>query len=111
MKLLSQLGIILFFFFIGEFTVFILKLKIPGSIVGMLLLLISLQLKIIKVESIKEVSTFFINNMLILFIPLGVGLAAQWDLISKEWLTIIVSIFISTFIVLSVVALIINKKK
>ncbi|MCX8677733.1 MULTISPECIES: CidA/LrgA family protein [unclassified Apibacter] len=111
MKLISQLGIILLLYFIGELIVFILQIKIPGSILGMLLLLVSLQLNIIKVEDIKEVATFFLNNMLILFIPLGVGLASQWDLISKEWLAIIISIILSTFIVLLTVSLLIRKKK
>lgn len=111
MKLISQLGIILLLYFIGELLVFILQIKIPGSIIGMLLLLVSLQLNIIKVEDIKEVSTFFLNNMLILFIPLGVGLASQWDLISKEWLAILISIILSTFIVLLTVSLLIRKKK
>ncbi|QYN49804.1 CidA/LrgA family protein [Apibacter sp. ESL0432] len=111
MKLISQLGIILLLYFIGELIVFILQIKIPGSIIGMLLLLVSLQLNIIKVEDIKEVATFFLNNMLILFIPLGVGLASQWDLISKEWLAIIISIILSTFIVLLTVSLLIRKKK
>ncbi|MXO33009.1 MULTISPECIES: CidA/LrgA family protein [Apibacter] len=111
MKLISQLGIILLLYFIGELLVFILQIKIPGSIIGMLLLLVSLQLNIIKVEDIKEVATFFLNNMLILFIPLGVGLASQWDLISKEWLAILISIILSTFIVLLTVSLLIRKKK
>ncbi|MXP05808.1 MULTISPECIES: CidA/LrgA family protein [Apibacter] len=111
MKLISQLGIILLLYFIGELIVFILQIKIPGSIIGMLLLLVSLQLNIIKVEDIKEVATFFLNNMLILFIPLGVGLASQWDLISKEWLAILISIILSTFIVLLTVSLLIRKKK
>ena len=104
MKLISQLGIILLLYFIGELIVFILQIKIPGSIIGMLLLLVSLQLNILKVEDIKEVATFFLNNMLILFIPLGVGLASEWDLISKEWLAIIISIILSTFIVLLIVS-------
>lgn len=111
MKLISQLGIILLLYFIGELIVFILQIKIPGSIIGMLLLLVSLQLNLIKVEDIKEVATFFLNNMLILFIPLGVGLASQWDLISKEWLAILISIILSTFIVLLTVSLLIRKKK
>jgi holin-like protein len=111
MKLISQLGIILLLYFIGELIVFILQIKIPGSIIGMLILLVSLQLNIIKVEDIKEVATFFLNNMLILFIPLGVGLASQWDLISKEWLAILISIILSTFIVLLTVSLLIRKKK
>ncbi|MCT6868580.1 CidA/LrgA family protein [Apibacter sp.] len=111
MKLISQLGIILLLYFIGELIVFILQIKIPGSIIGMLLLLVSLQLNILKVEDIKEVATFFLNNMLILFIPLGVGLASEWDLISKEWLAIIISIILSTFIVLLIVSLLIRNKK
>ncbi|MGM5630128.1 CidA/LrgA family protein [Apibacter raozihei] len=111
MKLISQLGIILLLYFIGELIVYYLQLKIPGSILGMLLLLVSLQLQIIKIEDIKDVATFFLNNMLILFIPLGVGLASQWNLISKEWFSILVSVFISTFIVLLCVSLIIKRKK
>ncbi|MDR1876449.1 MAG: CidA/LrgA family protein [Flavobacteriaceae bacterium] len=111
MKLISQLGIILLLYFIGELIVFVLQIKIPGSILGMLLLLTLLQLNIIKVETIKEVSAFFINNMMLLFIPLGVGIIPQWNLISKEWIPIVSSTVISTFIVLLVVSVLIKKKK
>lgn len=111
MKLVSQLGIILSIYFIGELIVRLLGIKFPGSILGMILLLLALEFKVIKVEWIKEVATFFLNNMMLLFIPLGVGLMDQWGIISKQWLPILVSTFLSTFIVMSVVGLIINKKK
>ncbi len=111
MKVISQLGIILLLYFIGEFIVFILQIKIPGSIIGMLLLLTALQLNIIKVDTIKETAAFFMNNMMIFFIPLGVGLISQWELISKQWLPIIVATILSTFIVLVCVSLLIKKKK
>jgi len=111
MKLISQLGIILLLYFIGEFLVFVLHLKIPGSILGMLLLVVALQLNIIKPTAIEEVAGFFLNNMLIFFIPLGVGLVAQWTIISQQWLPIIAATVLSTFIVMLTVGLLINKRK
>ena len=87
---------------------------IPGSIIGMILLFILLKAKVIKLESINEVSNFFLDNMAIFFIPAGVSLIKSLDLISDNVFVLLITIFISTIIVMYVtgklVDIMINKK-
>lgn len=110
MKIFSQLLILLGFFCAGEFIVKLTGINFPGSILGMILLIIALQTQLLKVKQIKEVCDFFLNNMLIFFLPLGVGLMNQYDIISQNWLPIIASTVLSTFIVMAVVGFILNRK-
>ena len=101
MKTLNQLAIILGLWALGEYISSFIQsvVVIPGSIIGMILLFILLKAKVIKLESINEVSNFFLDNMAIFFIPAGV---------------LLITIFISTIIVMYVtgklVDIMINKK-
>ncbi|SKA03726.1 holin-like protein [Pilibacter termitis] len=85
MKIYRQLFFILFFSFLGESVSTVLKLPIPGSILGMIFLFIALETNLLKVEDIKEVGEFLLGNMTILFLPAGVGIMAQFHVIAGKW--------------------------
>lgn len=116
MKILNQLAIILGLWAVGEYISSFIKsiVVIPGSIVGMILLFILLKSKIIKLESINEVSNFFLDNMAIFFIPAGVSLIKSLNLILDNVFVLLITIFLSTIIVMYVtgklVDIMINKK-
>ena len=116
MKTLNQLAIILGLWALGEYISSFIQsvVVIPGSIIGMILLFILLKAKVIKLESINEVSYFFLDNMAIFFIPAGVSLIKSLDLISDNVFVLLITIFISTIIVMYVtgklVDIMINKK-
>lgn len=67
MKLLNQLALIFGIWAMGEYISSFISsiIIIPGSIMGMILLFIALQMKIIKLDSIKEISDLFLDNMAI----------------------------------------------
>ncbi len=100
MKILNQLAIILGLWALGEYISSFIQsvVVIPGSIIGMILLFILLKAKVIKLESINEVSNFFLDNMAIFFIPSGVSLIKSLDLISDNIFVLLITIFISTII-------------
>ena len=116
MKILNQLAIILGIWALGEYISSFIQsvVVIPGSIIGMILLFILLKVRVIKLESINEVSNFFLDNMAIFFIPAGVSLIKSLDLISDNVFVLLITIFISTIIVMYVtgklVDIMINKK-
>ena len=116
MKTLNQLAIILGLWALGEYISSFIQsvVVIPGSIIGMILLFILLKAKVLKLESINEVSNFFLDNMAIFFIPAGVSLIKSLDLISDNVFVLLITIFISTIIVMYVtgklVDIMINKK-
>ncbi len=106
MKYVIQFMIIIGFSFIGEFLHYILPLPIPASIYGIVLLFAALKLKILKVNDIREVSSFLIAVMPMMFIPAAVGLVNSWDIISSSLLKYIIVTFVTTFVVMGVSGLV-----
>jgi len=74
MRPLFQLAIILVICLAGEFLHRFVGIPIPGNILGMLLLFVLLCLKIVRLEHVEGVSTFFLKNLAFFFLPAGVGL-------------------------------------
>lgn len=99
MKLLRQLLIILAICFIGETVHMLLKIPIPGNVIGMILLFICLRTGIIKVDMISEVTKFFLDNLAFFFIPAGVGLITCMGLIKTTWPALLAVIIVTTVIV------------
>jgi holin-like protein len=86
----------------GELVVWLTGITIPSSIIGMLLLTLLLQTKIIKEEWVKSVSDFLISNLGFFFVPPGVALMLYFDVIKAEFLPIVAATVASTIIVLIV---------
>ncbi|GAA3257724.1 Antiholin-like protein LrgA [Lactococcus lactis subsp. lactis] len=89
MKIYLQLLIIFGFSFVGNVISNLFHLPVPGPIIGMILLFLSLQFKLLQFRHVDEAGTFLINNMTILFLPAGVGIMAKWNLISHFWAQIL----------------------
>ncbi len=89
MKIYLQLLIIFGFSFIGNVISNVFRLPVPGSILGMILLFLALQFKLLEFRHVDEAGSFLINNMTILFLPAGVGIMAKWNLISHFWAQIL----------------------
>lgn len=102
MKYVIQFLIIAAFAFIGELLHWFIPLPIPASIYGIVLLFIALELKWVKVSDIREVSSFLIAVMPIMFIPAAAGLMGSWGAVkSSVWEYALITI-VSTFVVMGV---------
>ena len=98
MKYVIQFLIIAAFAFIGELLHWFIPLPIPASIYGIVLLFIALELKWVKVSDIREVSSFLIAVMPIMFIPAAAGLMESWGAVkSSVWEYALITI-VSTFV-------------
>ena len=102
MKYLKQYGIILFITFIGEILHYFIPLPIPASIYGLVLLFLSLQFHVIKLEQIQETAGFLVAIMPIMFVPAGVGLMTSWNDIRSIVVQIVVITLVSTIAVMAV---------
>ena len=87
---------------VGELVVWLTGITIPSSIIGMLLLTAGLQMKIIKLEWVKQMADFLISNLGFFFVPPGVALILYFCLIKPELLPIVVATVVSTILVLVV---------
>lgn len=100
MKLLRQFGLVIFFCLGGELFKNIFHLPLPGNIVGMILLFLALNFKLLKAESLSEITSFLLDHLAFFFIPAGVGILGSLDLLKSSWLPLLIINFISTFIVM-----------
>lgn len=97
-----QCAIIFAFLAAGEFIVWATGIMLPSSIIGMLLLTISLKLKLVKLRRVEGISNFLVKNLGFFFIPPGVGLMLYFDIIKAQLVPIVVSSVISTLLVIVV---------
>lgn len=97
---------ILLFYFLGEMLSILIKGFLPGSVIGMMLLFLSLFFKILNPENVRSAATTITKNMAVFFIPAAVGLMAYGELVSKNLVAIILAISISTILTMITVALI-----
>lgn len=106
MKMIRGIAIILLFYFIGECLSYLIGGFVPGNIIGMVLLFLSLYFKAVKPDEVRDVANAFTRNMAIFFIPAGAGLLGSYGIISKFWMSILIICSVSTVLVIAVVGLI-----
>lgn len=104
MRSIEQVFFILLFYAFGELISFLIGHFIPGSVLGMLLLFAALKFRWLRPQQVEGASSFLTTNMGIFFVPAGVGLITQLDLLRHYWLAIVLSMILSTILVLGVVA-------
>lgn len=93
--------LLLVFQFLGEAIAKLLTLKIPGAIIGLLLLLCFLLLRKQSFKSLDSAVAFLLKYLVLFIIPAALGVVTQIDVISKELLAILVSITIGTILSLA----------
>src|SRR5574344_2374113 len=83
---------ILLFYFLGSLISLLIKGFIPGSVIGMILLFLSLFFKLINPENVRVAATAITKNMAVFFIPAAVGLMAYGELLSHNFVGIFLAI-------------------
>ena len=121
MKIFKQLTLIIAFALFGVLVSYLLSLaniNFPGSLIGMILLFIFLLFGLLKVDSIDQVSHFFIDNMGIFFVPGAILILNKLELLSAIWwkLTIVILVafivsFTETYWSVKITLYLPNKKK
>lgn len=102
MKYIKQFCIIIGITFLGEVLKELLPFPIPASIYGLLLMFGALCSGIMKLEQVEDTADFLVGIMPVLFIPAGVGLMKEWEILSQVWLPLAVIIVVSTITVMVV---------
>ena len=97
-KIVLQIGILYLFSFIGTWLVNALHIPLPGSIIGLVLLLIGLITKIVPTWLVKEGAGFLIAVLTLLFVPATVGIIQFPQLLSAYGVLLVLIVCMSTFI-------------
>lgn len=86
----------------GEALVWATGIPVPGSIIGMLILTACLQTGLLKLRHVEGVADFLVRNLGFFFVPAGVALVDYFDVLREQWLAIVGSAVLSTWVVLAV---------
>lgn len=95
LKLLGQVLLLCAITRIGDIAANALQIAIPGSIFGLLLLLLALQQRWIRVEWVELGANFLIAELLLFFIPSAIGVMQFQELLEPVWLKLFLSIGVS----------------
>ena len=104
--MIKGLFFIFLFYFLGQMCSMLIGGYIPGSVLGMILLFLSLFFKILKPEYVKDAATIITKNMAVFFVPVSVGLMAYAEVLSKSIWAIAFAIIISTTLTIITVAIV-----
>ncbi|MBE0596208.1 MAG: CidA/LrgA family protein [Desulfuromonadales bacterium] len=96
------LAILLLLQLVGELISRGFDLPIPGNVIGMGLLLLALGVGVVRLEWVQEATELLLSHLALFFVPAGVGVMTYFGLIEREWLPILVSMVVSTFVVMAV---------
>lgn len=100
--MILQLAVLLGFLAAGELVVWATGIPVPSSIIGMILLAVSLKIKLVRLEWIDGIADFLVKNLGFFFVPAGVGVMKCFGLISEQWMPIVVASVLSTFVIIAV---------
>jgi len=104
--MLGALTVLLVYQLIGEVLVQLLALPVPGPVVGMLLLFVSLVVRGTAPEWLRVTANGLLSHLSLLFVPAGVGVMLHFERLGAEWLPIVVSLVVSTVLTIGVTALV-----
>lgn len=110
MKIIKQIFVILLFYVFGEIVALGIRalfpsLFVPGTIIGLGLLLIALASNKLKLIHVDDVGSFLTGNMAFFFIPAAVSVLEYMDLLKSSFVKIILIIVISIIFSFFMVAL------
>ncbi|MGI9142456.1 MAG: CidA/LrgA family protein [Fluviibacter sp.] len=110
--MLAALTWLLLYQLTGEILVHVLDLPVPGPVIGMALLFLTLVIRGYGERPIpralQQTANTLLQHLSLLFVPAGTGVMLYLQLIMDEWLPISVALIISTFGGMTVTALILR---
>ena len=102
MSILWQIGIMFVICFAAQWLVTLLPFAFPSSVLAMLLVLVLLLCGLLRIKHIKELATWFSQNLAFLFVPACTGVIEYFDLIASNILQIFVIAIVSALLVFAV---------
>lgn len=93
---------------IGNVLELMFHLPVPGAVIGMFLLLLSLISVDKLAQYVRPISLVLISYLAVLFVPAGVGIILHVERIKAEWFAISASLLISTALAIITSSLVIK---
>jgi len=103
--MLGALTVLLLYQLVGEVLVHVLALPVPGPVVGMLALFLTLRARGDLPAPLRETATGILQHLSLLFVPAGTGVMVHFARVSGEWLPIVAALLASTALAIAAAAL------
>jgi holin-like protein len=115
--MLRAIFVIFFFQLLGETLKKFFEMRIPGPVIGLILLLLTLIfLKRFKMSAVNNLKTDVINTsnyilsyLSLLFVPIGVGVVMHLSYLENNLFKVLIIVFISTILTISLTAYLMEK--
>ena len=115
--MLRAIFVIFFFQLLGEALKKFFEMLIPGPVIGLILLLITLIfLKRFKTRAINNLksdvlntSNYILSYLSLLFVPIGVGVVMHLSYLENNLFKVLVIVFISTILTIGLTAFLMEK--
>ncbi len=111
--MLGTFTLLLVYQLVGEVIVHLAGLPVPGPVVGMLLLFLTLIARGAApgradgfLDRLRDTCQALLSHLSLLFVPAGVGVLLHFKRLGAEWLPITVALLASTVITIGVTALV-----
>lgn len=104
MTFLNGITLLLIYQLAGEASVLLLKLPVPGPVMGMVMLFLTLLIRGRSTASLDSASGALLSHLSLLFVPAGVGIMVYFERIANEWLPISVALVVGAVITLAATA-------
>ncbi len=106
--MIQVFSLLLLYQLIGELIVRAFALPIPGPVIGMALLFLTLLARGRVGEELRNGTSALLQHLSLLFIPAGAGVMLHLQRIESEWLPITVALIVSTFAGMAVTGLVLR---
>lgn len=100
--MLRALTVLVLCQFAGEVVARGLGIRLPGPVLGLLLLLALLIARGGPGEELRATSNGLLRHLSLLFVPAGVGVVTQLNALKQDWAAILVAVLVSTALGLAV---------
>lgn len=103
--MLAALTVLLLYQLVGEVVVVALRLPIPGPVIGMALLFLTLLARGVASADLRDTANGLLRHLSLLFVPAGVGVMVHGRRLADEGVAIVVALVLSTVLALAATAL------
>jgi holin-like protein len=115
--MLRAIFVIFFFQLLGEALKKFFEMRIPGPVLGLILLLVVLiflkRFKTAAITNLKEdvinTSNYILNYLSLLFVPIGVGVVMHLSYLENNLFKVLIIVFISTILTIGLTAFLMEK--
>ncbi len=115
--MLRSIFVIFFFQLLGEFLKKFFEMRIPGPVIGLILLLVTLiflkkfkKTALINLKAdVINTSNYILSYLSLLFVPIGVGVVMHLSYLENNLFRVLIIVFISTILTIAGTAFLMEK--